>query len=343
MRIVCLCLVVACGSSGGGSAPATSTTTSAVTAPDDGDRERREREQQQQREEREQKAALSAKHRVVELEQQNAMAATCSEPKPWNKHERCLPSCYPTEAPDPRAEKTKLAGPTSMQHVVCRKSEDSPLMVVDALDAKLEVRKARGRFPREARKGSWQAEVATWFRDAQRTKLPKTDVVVVAGNWRLRSHPVSQEKLRCVTLTHFTKAPRGKKLDDCGAIAGTNVTCEAVGNGAARGINVVHYRLAEAKRLKGAGKDESCQQAALEAIAVARGLPRWRQYKKLNVDEWNEKLIYKTRFDGVLDEDALFEVATALGAEAETVYAACGGAASPATKVEDEQSFHACW
>ncbi|HEY5927133.1 MAG TPA: hypothetical protein VIV11_35840 [Kofleriaceae bacterium] len=340
LRIVCWCLLVACGSAGGGSTPATSTTQRAVTAPAETDRDaQREREQ---REEREKKEVLAARHRVGELEQQNALATSCSEPKPWNKHERCLPSCYPTEAADPRADQ-KLKGPTAFEHVVCRRGEDSPLFVVDALDGKLAVRAARGRFPREARKGSWQAEVSTWFRDAQRVKLPKTDVVTVAGTWRARSHPLSQEKLRCVTVTHFTKSPRGKKLDECGAIAGAGVTCEAVGNGAARGINVVHYRLAEAKRLEAAGKQDGCQQAALEAIAVARGLPRWRQYKKLNVDEWNEKLVYKTRFDGVLDEDALFEVAAALGGDAESVYAACGGAGTPTTKVEDEQSFHTCW
>jgi hypothetical protein len=105
---------------------------------------------------------------------------------------------------------------------------------------------------------------------------------------------------------------------------------------------VVHYRLAEAKRLQAVGKTEQCQQAALEAVAVARGLPRWRQYKKLNVDEWNDKLLYKTRFDGVIDEDALFAIVTTLGSEAEAIYTACGGAA-PATTVDQEQSFHMCW
>jgi hypothetical protein len=340
LRFVCLTLVIACGSGGG--SPATSSTSSAVTAPakpePDPDNERAA---QQARADQEKHDEIAATHRVVELEQQNAMAASCTEPKPWTKHERCLPSCYPTQQPDARADK-KLAGPTLFEHVVCQKGGEERFVIVDEVGgAKLRVQPARGRFPRAHPKRAWQAELAAWFRDEQAAKSPKTDVVIVKGNWSKRTHPLSREKLSCVTVAHYAKAVQGK-LDDCGAVAKTNITCEAEGNGAARGINVVHYRVVEAKRLQAAGKTEQCQQAALEAIAVARGMPRWRQYKKLNVDEWNNKLIYKTRFDGMLDEDHLFEAVAALGSEAEALYGACGGSL-PTTHVDQEQSFHACW
>ena len=92
-----------------------------------------------------------------------------------------------------------------------------------------------------------------------------------------------------------------------------------------------------------ARKPAECQQAALEAIAVARGLPRWRQYAKLNVEHWTDHAAYRTRFDGTLDEDTLFAQAATLGAEAETVYTACGGAADAPTTPVQEQSFHTCW
>src|SRR5262245_61268902 len=92
---------VACGGSSGTSPPATSSASSAVTAPAKEDE--RVRAEREAREERERRETLAATHRVAELEQQNAMAASCSEPKPWTKHERCLPSCYPTEEPDARA------------------------------------------------------------------------------------------------------------------------------------------------------------------------------------------------------------------------------------------------
>jgi hypothetical protein len=323
--------VVACGSKAA-PPPVTSSTTNAITGPSaaDQEREREAREEQKKREE------ITASHRVAELEQQNAMAATCSEPKPWTKHERCLPSCYPTEEAAANAD-TKLSGPTEMEHIVCRRDGQVPFAVVDALDAKLAIKQVRGRFPKPHRKGSAEATLATWFVDS--VKLAKHDVVVVKGAWRNHKHPLTRESLSCVRVAHYAKALRGK-VGECGA--GPGITCEAAGNGAARAINVVHFRLAEAKRLQAASKAEQCQQAALEAVAVARGLPRWRQYKKLNVDEWNDKLLYKTRFDGLLDEDTLFATVTALGAEAETLYAACGGA-TPTTNVDQEQSFHMCW
>jgi hypothetical protein len=324
----------ACGSTGSAPPATTSTTASSVTAPSAAEQQRA-REAREERVKHEQNVAA---HRVAELEQQNAMAASCSEPKPWTKHERCLPSCYPTEQPAPNADAKIIAGPTEVQHVVCRRDGEVPYVVVDELDGKLAMAKARGRAPRPHPKSSWQAALATWFRES--TKLPKQDVVIVKGTWRSHKHPLSRESLSCVKVSRFTKALRGK-VGDCGA-GSSGVTCEAAGNGAARAINVVHYRVAEAKRLQAAGKAEQCQQAALEAVAVARGLPRWRQFKKLNVDEWKDNLLYKTRFDGVIDEDALFAIVTALGSEAEALHAACGGA-SATTDVEQEQSFHMCW
>ena len=99
----------------------------------------------------------------------------------------------------------------------------------------------------------------------------------------------------------------------------------------------------EARQLQAAGNNDGCQQAALEAIAVARGMPRWRQYAKLNVGEWPKNARYRTRFDGILDEDTLFADAQSLGAEAEAVFATCGGAAGAPTTAEQEQSFHTCW
>jgi hypothetical protein len=340
LRFACCIVVVACGGSSGGgsSAPTTTTTTSPVTA---ASVERdAERDEVVAREELDKKEAIAATHRVAELEQQNAMAASCSEPKPWNKQPRCLPSCYPTQEADTRAE-TKLTAAMELQHVVCKRIGEVPYAVVDEIGgAKLRVQPARGKFPRPHKKGSWQAELATWFRDEQTTKLPKTDVIIVKGTWANRKHPVSRERMSCVAVSRFTRGLRGK-LDECGA-SPKGITCEAAGNGAARAINVVHYRVVEAKRLKAAGKADGCQQAALEAIAVSRGLPRWRQYKKLNVAEWNDKLVYKTRFDGLLGEDALFDAVTLLGSEAEAIYAACGGTGATTT-VEQEQSFHMCW
>jgi hypothetical protein len=133
-------LAVGCGSKSA-PPPTTSTTTSAATTTSSAD-EQREREANAERVKKEQ---IVATHRKAELEQQNAMAASCSEPKPWTKHERCLPSCYPTEAPAAAAE-TKLAGPTELEHIVCRRDGEVPFAIVDELDPTLRVAKVRGGF-----------------------------------------------------------------------------------------------------------------------------------------------------------------------------------------------------
>ena len=266
-----------------------------------------------------------ATHRKIEAEQQDALGATCSEP---GKHEpRCMPSCYVPAAADPRSGK-KLKGPVEIQHLICQRPEGGPFMMIDELDPKLAVKPAR-RFGKPHKKG-WQVDVETAF---------KPELVVVTSNWREITQPMTKERLRCVSASQF--AALKKPLDVCGGTGDTQ--CEANGSSAAHGLDIIHFRLFEARTLQAAGDSEGCQKAALEAVAVARGMPRWRQYAKLNVGQWRENARYRTRFDGIVDEDALFADAQSLGMDAEAVFATCGGAAGAPTTAEQEQSFHGCW
>lgn len=306
--LIAIC-VAACGSS----------KTAAPSIPTTDDRAARVEQERAHREE------VTTAHRKLESEQQDALGATC-EDKKSGPHERCLPSCYTTESADPRSGK-KVTGPVAIEHLVCEQPDQSDkYLFADELDPKLAIKPLRGRMPKP-RKASSPIEIAI---------AP----MVVTGTWRSVEHPFLKRRLRCVTVTHYMSR-LAKPVDACGG-NGT-IGCEAIGDAAARGINVVHYRLLEARRLYDAGKTAECQQAALEAVAVARGMPRWRQYAKLNVDQWVERTHYRTRFDGLLDEDALFAQAISLGAEAEQVFVGCGGAAPAQTSVADEQSFHMCW
>jgi hypothetical protein len=317
---------MACGSGGQEKPAQVATVQQPVTRDDSAERERARHDE------------LAAAHRKLEEEQQSALAATCSEADRGEKHERCLPSCYPTEPADPRAGK-KLTGAVEVTHVVCEQAGqgDAPAqyVIADEIErAKLVARPGRGRPPAPHRKGSWQQTVASAFGGA------RGPVVIVTSGWRNLEHPLTKEKLRCVTAAFHLRGVR-RPLDGCGGDGGA--ACEATGDNAARAINVVHYRVAEARRLQAAGKTDECQQAALEAVAVARGLPRWRQYVKLNIGKWVDRAAYRTRFDGTLDEDALFARTASLGAEAEGIYTACGGPAGAPTVATQEQSFHTCW
>ncbi|HUS33191.1 MAG TPA: hypothetical protein VMZ53_32035 [Kofleriaceae bacterium] len=324
MKRIALVVVAACGSS---TATPHETETIARTVPS-GPSAR----EVEARREREHRAEVTAAHRKLEDAQQEAMSAACEDPKPASTHERCLPSCYTTEAPDPRAAK-KPKGALEIERIVCE--ADDRAFVVDELDATLAAKPKRGRL-KPHKKGSWQADLEAKLRDEQ---FAKGSIVVVTGAWKSMTHPLTKTKLKCVAVSQFASA--AKPLDACGTLG--EAACEAMGNGAARAINVVHYRLAEAKALQAAGKQDDCQRASLEAVAVARGLPRWRQYMKLNEAKWDKRERYRTRFDGFLDEEALFSLVQTMGAEAESVHSACGGAPNAPTTAEQEQSFHTCW
>lgn len=331
LRAVFACAsLAACGSS---SAPAKAPPPEVAVADPAAARGERERV------ERERRTKLAAAHRELEAEQQSAMAATCD--KPVGTQQRCEPSCYRGEAPDPRAGK-KLPR-AEVVHLACRTAaapESGPITFADEVGgAKITVRAVRGRPPKPHRKGSWEAEIEAAVGSALGPEVARGDVVRVTGAWKLMTHPVTKDKLRCVAVSHFTAIRR--PLDACGARGG--MACEAMGNAAVHGINVVHYRLAEARALHAMGKDAECQRAALEAVAVARGMPRWRQYVSLNANQWKAYPRYRTRFDGILDEETLFTTAGVLGSEAQGVYADCGGGATPKTLVAQEQSFHTCW
>ena len=344
MRSLALALLVACGSQP--SRTTAGSTTMARTGPSDAQL-RAERDRQARAE----RAVIVSKHRELESEQQDALGTTCDDAAKWAP-QHCAPTCYPPEQRDERAG-TKLAGTVELQHHVCQRVLDGdqvgPWLIVDELDGnKLAARKSRGRAPKPHKKGSWQAEIATALGEHRVGKAPRGEVfAVLGGAIRAMKHPVTRESLRCVTVAQYTTLPRAAldrtgKLDTCGATGATaKATCEAAGNAAARGINLARYRIAEATQLHAAGKDAQCQAAALEALATARGLPRWRQYAKLNVGAWTEGLAYKTRFDGVLDEDALFALAPLLATEAEQLHAACGGASSKTTPAQ-EHAFHSC-
>lgn len=321
-----LASIAACG--GGTAPPPAPPPTVAAVTPADGARAERARREK-----------LAAAHRELEDAQQTALAARCD--KPPGTQPRCEPSCYRGEAADPRAG-TKLPR-GEIVHLACRTQaspESGPITFADEVGgATVTVRPVRGMPPKAHRKGSWEAEIEAAVTTALGPEVARGDVVRVSGPWKLMTHPVTQRKLRCVAVSHTTAIK--KPLDACGGRGA--VACEASGNAAVHGINVVHYRLAEARTLHAAGKDPECQRAALEAIAVSRGLPRWRQYASLNANQWKTYPRYRTRFDGILDEEALFAAATALGEEAQAVYAECGGATPAKTEVAQEQSFHTCW
>ena len=318
MKRLALCVLVVggigCGSAKPAPAPAADPQVSAAEA---------------RRAETARRAKLSAAHRALEAEQSEALAQTCERGGPAKP--RCEPSCYSPGPADPR-QGTKFPK-AEIKHLVCGASEAGPYVLLDEFLPAPGIAAAK-RFPRPGRPDAVTEAVAR----SLGPEVARGDVIQITGRWAAITHPVTKESLRCITVSHFTKL--AKPLDACGSRG--KVACEASGNAAAHGLDVVHYRLAEARTLEARGDLVSCQRAALEAIAVAHGMPRWRQYMTLNVATWTPFPRYRTRFDGLLDEEALFTTAATLGAAAATQWSQCGGA-TVKTTVAQEQSFHTCW
>jgi len=259
-----------------------------------------------------------------------AATAARAEPQP-DEHPRCMPSCYHTEKP------AKESG-TSIK--TCG------YFTKGITEADL----GRGRFgPPEVNQGATQGELVPsckfptpgkkWAALTKATRgavdAKPGDVVFVPDSETWGECTVGDEPARCIDLYWY-----GKKMDfditDCGT-GDLNVRCEGGGNPAARAINVAHFRVDEATKLSAGGNKADCKKAALEAVAVSRGLA------KSNIgfaDEDTAK--YKTLFDGTLNRQALTKKLAELGKQATALYKGCGGG-EPRTSDEDEQSYHARW
>jgi hypothetical protein len=102
------------------------------------------------------------------------------------------------------------------------------------------------------------------------------------------------------------------------------VACEEGGSKAAYAINMIHFRIDEAKTAKNDGRADACAQAALVAMALATGLPKFREVRRKE-GKWVKNIVYKTRWDDELSEAELFAKAERSKSMARKLYKGCGG------------------
>jgi hypothetical protein len=242
-----------------------------------------------------------------------------------NKSAECAPSCYQPE-PDARAEKegcgdrlkylceTALMGQWSEPAV--QAGSGSEKSMPDCA------------FPKPPTSGKW---VELSARARKHIAGSPDDIVFIHddADWE----PVDSSdgsRLRCVEVHWYAK---NHKLSSnaCGVFERDDVTCEPAGSKAARALNIAHYRLDEAQKLKDAGQNDDCQSAARQALAISRGLPKWKAQKR----DWKNGLTYKTRYDGTLSEADLFAKVASVGEQASTLYKTCGGSAAETTESEE--------
>jgi hypothetical protein len=264
-----------------------------------------------------------------------------------SEFERCLPSCYHTEQPYngdvSKAQKTYQGCVHSFEYL-CQ-----PQLVGHWGDSGIYAAWNFGlvtdpepmpacKFPTAPSPGKWKKQLAFVL---QQDPPKDGDVTFIPADasWQDSMRALDGSIFRCAVVDKYVRDVTLQR-NRCSA-ASDKVVCEASGSRSARAINVAHFRLDEAKQLQSAGNTAGCQQAAKEALAVARGVTDWRRWTKKQGD-WEDLLVYRTRYDGPLTEDALFAKIDDYTKQALAEYHACGGK-DATTKMQDEQSFHDCW
>jgi hypothetical protein len=114
--------------------------------------------------------------------------------------------------------------------------------------------------------------------------------------------------------------------------------CEPGGSNVVVGVNLIHFRIETATAAQ-ANDKAKCQREAQSAVAISRGVARFRDEAK-TAKSWATGLTYRTRYDGDLDEQKLFELVTKNGDAAAKLFTACGGTKLAITR-DDEMQFKA--
>lgn len=192
------------------------------------------------------------------------------------------------------------------------------------------------KFPK-APGGKW-AKVQKWAKGYLKDEMRTGDVLLIPAGAQWGKYEANDGTFGRSVRARWYSKNHHFGYDACGAIAGTNTVCEFSGSKTARGVNLAHYRVDEAQKAKSAGDKALCMNAAKQAIAISRGLPKFRKDLKASGD-WVANATYKTRYDGTLKEDAVFKKLEELGTIAAKLHKECGGDGSPATTEAEENAF----
>jgi len=174
-----------------------------------------------------------------------------------------------------------------------------------------------------------------------RTLVPVTLLVAAAV---ASADTKSKSAARPEQLTAYPPQPFiGSAMQPCGNMKRppklgepfAKFACEPGGSNVVVGVNLIHFRIEAATAAQPSDKAR-CQREARAAVAIARGVVRFRDEAKAG-KTWATGLTYRTRYDGDLDEPKLFELATSNGTAAEKLFKACGGTDLAITRDEEMQ------
>lgn len=153
-------------------------------------------------------------------------------------------------------------------------------------------------------------------------------VVLLAVGSAARAEP------NCKPSCYHSEKPASKDGPPCGK-ADDNLVCEASGSNTALALNIIHFRLDEARKAQKAGKKDVCRDASQVAAATSQGVTKYRTAQKVK-KEWSDGLVYQTRA-GTLPEAKAFEFVDKSLKEATKLFKACGGKELKTDEVQERE------
>lgn len=233
---------------------------------------------------------------------------------------QCKPSCYERVKFDGPAKKVKVCAYLPIHFTqekrgkrwgkLERSSAMSPIAVPGC------------KFPTSV-PAKWKAVVAE---AKKQLDLAKGDVATVApdfGDWRYEKDDFDRVTARDVIIDHYSRGM--EDFDGCRA-GDPFATCEGENN-EVTSFNTAVYRVNEAKKLKRDGNDKDCRAATWDAVRQVKDARHERDYH-IKDGSWKSQT-YATRYDGLLNEKALFAKLDAIDSEAKDLWSQCGGKGEP--------------
>jgi hypothetical protein len=189
------------------------------------------------------------------------------------------------------------------------------------------------KFP-AAKPGKW-AKLSLWARKQMGSDLERGDVAFIPASSEWEAATCGDEKCRCVSVSWYRKKVEFE-TNACGSYD-RNSACERAGgltpSNTTRAINMIHFRLDKAKKASEEGDTDACSSAAASAVAMSRGLPKFKK-QEVKYGRWENGVSYITRYDGNLKEAELFAKVAKFGVEAQALLKKCGGSELSDDKAE---------
>lgn len=248
----------------------------------------------------------------------SAMAETATELR--TAILQCKPSCYERAQFDGPAKKIKVCAYLPIHFTQDKRGKKWSKLERSSAMSPIAVPSCK--FPKTV-PVKWKAVVAE---ARKQLDLAKGDFATVAadfGDWRYEKDDLDRVTARDVIIDHYSRGH--EDFDRCRG-GDPFATCEGENN-EVTSFNTASYRVTEARKLKRDGNHKDCRAATWDAVRQTKDAKKERE-RFTKEGSWQSRT-YATRYDGLMNEKALYAKIDVLESEAIELWGQCGGKGEP--------------